>query len=221
MIKEIYIIQENHLSTKRKYLERMNNNKVQCMNEARKFEKNFWDGDRKFGYGGYKYIEGYWRLAAKKIIKIFKLNNSSSILDVGCGKGYLLFELKKILPEIRIVGIDVSKYAIKYSKEEIKKNLFVHDARKKLPFKNKEFDLVFSLGTLHNFNLYELEITIKEIIRISKKRYIMIESYRNNAELFNLQCWALTAESFLNPEEWKWLFKKFGYKGSIEFIYFS
>ena len=199
----------------------MINDKTKCMSEARKFEKNFWDGNRKYGYGGYKYISGYWTPVAKKIIKKFKLNNSSSILDIGCGKGYLLYEIKKILPNIKIVGIDISKYAIKNSKKEIKKNLFVYDARKKLPFKKGDFDLVISLGTLHNFNLYDLEIAIKEIMRISKKRYIMVESYRNNKELFNLQCWALTAESFLDPHEWKWLFKTFGYRGYTEFIYFS
>ena len=221
MIKEIFLVQKNHLSTKRNYLERMINQKTKCMKVARKFEKNFWDGDRKYGYGGYNFIDGYWAPVAKNLIKTFKLDNSSSILDIGCGKGFLLYEIKKILPKIKVVGFDISKYAIKNSKKEIKNNLFVHDGRKKLPFKKKEFDLAISLGTLHNFTLNDLEITINEILRVSRKRYIMIESYRNNEELFNLQCWALTAESFLNPMEWKWLFKKFGYTGYIEFIYFK
>ena len=101
--------------------QRMNNSKVDCMIEAKKYGKNYWDGNRKFGYGGYKYIPGRWDKIAKKIIKKFKLNNNSKILDVGCGNGYLLFEIKKLLPKARIVGFDSSKFAIKNSKKEIKK----------------------------------------------------------------------------------------------------
>jgi len=99
--------------------------------------------------------------------------------------------------------------------------LFIRDVRKKFPFKNNEFDFIFSLVALHNFNLHELEITVKEINRILKKQYIMAKSYRNEKELFNLQCWILTAESFLNPYEWKWFFKYLGYRRDIEFIYFK
>ena len=90
----------NHISTKRDYLERMNNSKISCMKEAKKYGKKYWDGNRKFGYGGYKYIPNRWTKVAKRIIKKFKLNNKSKILDVGCGKGFLMYEIKKILPGI-------------------------------------------------------------------------------------------------------------------------
>ena len=40
-------------------------------------------------------------------------------------------------------------------------------------------------------------------------------------ELFNLECWALTAESLFHTEEWIWLYKEFGYNGDYEFIYFE
>ena len=91
----------------------MLDNKVLCMKEAKKYSKNYWDGDRKFGYGGYKYIPGRWVNVANKIIKKYKLNNSSKILDIGCGKGFLLYEIKKILPGITLYGVDISKYALK------------------------------------------------------------------------------------------------------------
>ena len=92
MNKELSIIRKIQL-TKRNYLQRMLNSKVSCMIEAKKYEKNYWDGNRKYGYGGYKYIPGRLEPVAKKLIKKFKLNNSK-ILDIGCGKGYLLFEIK-------------------------------------------------------------------------------------------------------------------------------
>ena len=131
------IITSLHTSTKRNYLSRMNDNKVKCMKKANKFDYNYWDGSRKYGYGGYKYIPGRWSKVAKKIIRNYKLNSKSKILDVGCGKGFLLKEIKNILPGIKIVGFDISKYAIKNSHPDIKKFLFKHDVRKQFPFKKK------------------------------------------------------------------------------------
>lgn len=210
-----------HNSTKRDYLKRMINNKVKCMRVAKKYEFDYWDGNRKYGYGGYKYIPGRWRKVAKKIIKEYKLKKGSKILDVGCGKGYLLYEMMLIQPGLKIYGIDISKHAIKDSFHL--KNLFLTkaDARKKLPYKNKNFDLAISLATLHNFELPDLSMAIKEIERVAKKKYIMVESYRSDQELFNLQCWALTCSTFLNEKEWVYLFKTLKYKGDYEFIYFK
>ena len=214
-------MQKTHNSTNRNYVERMINEKVKCMIEAKKYSKNYWDGNRKYGYGGYKFIPNYWKPLAKKLIKDYRLSRKSKVLDIGCGKGYLLYEIKKIIPEIIIVGIDISNYAIKNSHPEIRKYLQITDARKALSFKNKYFDLTISLATFHNFKNNELEIAIKEVSRISKSSYIMVESFRNDKELFNLQCWALTANTFLDSNEWSYLFKKLNYMGDYEFIYFK
>mgnify|MGYP001387235402 CR=1 FL=1 len=108
----------------------------------------------------------------------------------------------------------------RYDPRRLYKSLRIYDATKKLPFKNNSFDLVISLGTLHNFSLSSLSKCIFEINRVGKKSYIMVESYRNDTELFNLQCWALTCESFFSETEWKWLYKEFNYSGDHEFIYF-
>ena len=221
MISELKLITSLHKSTKRNYLQRMINNKVSCMFEAKKYNKNYWDGDRKYGYGGYKYIPGRWTEVAKKLIKKFNLKNNSRILDVGCGKAFLLFEIKKIIPSIKIYGFDISKYAIKSAPELIKNNLFIHKAQRPYPFKNNYFDLTISLGCLHNLNIYDLKKALKEINRVGKQKYIMVESYQNNQQLFNLQCWALTCASFFSKNEWKWVFQEFGYEGYYEFIYFE
>ncbi len=220
-MKQLNFISSLHKSTKRDYIERMINEKVKCVKIAKKYDFHYWDGNRKYGYGGYKFIDGRWSSVAKKIIKFYKLNNKSKILDVGCGKGYLLYEIKKILPKIKIKGFDISAYAIKNSKKEIKKYLFRHDVKRKFPFKKKDFDLVISLGCLHNLKIFDLEKSLNEISRVGKKQYIMVESFRNDKELFNLQCWALTAESFLHVLEWKWTLKKFNYEGDYEFIFFE
>jgi len=210
-----------HVSTKRDYLKRMLDKKVFCMKIAKKFDKEYWDGNRRYGYGGYKYIPNRWSKVAKKIISHYKLKAGSKILDVGCGKGFLLWEMLKIQPNLKIYGFDISKYAIKKSFKHKNIKLFCHKAQKKFPFKNKYFDLVISLGTLHNLNIEDLKKSLQEIERTGKKKYVMIESYRNNKELFNLQCWALTCKSFFSKGEWKWIFKEFKYNGDHELIYFE
>ena len=199
-----------HQSTPRKYIDRMVDEKVVCMLKAKEYEFDYWDGDRRFGYGGYKFL-----------IKEYKLTNSSKILDVGCGKAFLLHEMKLILPDLKIVGFDISEHGLSEAMDDIRENLFIHKAQDPFPFEDHSFDLVISLGCLHNLRLFELKSALGEIERVGKQGYVMLESYRNELEQFNLQCWALTCESFFDEEEWVWLYENFGYKGDYEFIYFE
>jgi cyclopropane fatty-acyl-phospholipid synthase-like methyltransferase len=215
------IVTPLHKSTKRDFLARMVDDKVYCMKLAKQYGKDYWDGDRRYGYGGYKYMPGRWKPVADELIKIYNLKSDSKVLDIGCGKGYLLHEMKLLIPDLDITGVDSSDYGLENAKDEIKPFICKHKAEVKLPYKDKEFDLVISLGTLHNLKLPELKIALSEMERVGKKGFIMLESYRNEKELFNLQCWALTAESFFDKDEWIWLYRHFGYTGDYEFIYFE
>ncbi|MEW6087944.1 MAG: methyltransferase domain-containing protein [bacterium] len=214
------IITALHKKTKRDYLARMINDKVYCMKVAKEYGRDYWDGPRQFGYGGYVY-DGRWGSVARKLIQTYKLKKDARILDVGCGKGFLLYEFKKLIPGLQIFGFDISKYAIRNCKPEVRKNLFVHKAQNKYPFNDKEFDLVISVTTLHNLAVYDLKNALKEIERVGTNKYIVVESYRTDEELFNLQCWALTCQAFFNTKEWVWLFGEFGYTGDYEFIFFD
>lgn len=220
MGRKLEIFTQLHKSTARAYVERMMDSKVECMEIAKKYGAEFWDGDRKYGYGGYRY-DGRWERVAKELIEIYGLKQDSKILDIGCGKAFLLYEIKKLLPDCKIVGFDISEYAIQNAKEEIKNSVYVYDAKDPLPFGDGEFDLAISLGALHNLPIFHLKTAICEMQRVAKNKYIMVEAYRNSKELFNLECWALTCESFFRPDEWIWLFKEFGYDGDYEFIYFE
>ena len=210
-----------HKITERDYLARMQDDKVHCMLKAKEYEADYWDGDRRYGYGGYLYIEGRWTPVAEALIDIYGLGATSSILDVGCGKGYLLYEIKKLLPEVRIVGFDLSHHGLSEAKPEIREHLFRYRAQDRYPFGDNSFDLVISLGTLHNLKIFELQAAVQEIERVGINKYIMVESYRNELEQFNLQCWALTAEAFFDTASWIWLYNQFGYTGDYEFIYFE
>ena len=210
-----------HQATQRDYVARMNDEKVKCMKKAKEYEYDYWDGDRRYGYGGYKFIPGRWKPVAEKLINEYSLTNQSKILDVGCGKAFLLKELKLLLPELDVVGIDISEHGLNNAPLELRDSLLRQKAQDKYPLKDNEFDLVNSLGCLHNLQIFDLQKALSEIERVGKNGYVMLESYRNEEELFNLQCWALTCESFFDMDEWIWIYKHFGYSGDYEFIYFE
>ena len=210
-----------HKATSRDYLARMVDDKVEAMLVAKQYEEDYWDGDRRYGYGGYRYLAGRWKPVAEALIERYGLTNESSILDVGCGKAYLMYEIQLLLPGARLVGLDVSKSGLADRHPDFTGDLFLHRAQDRYPFNDNEFDLVISLATLHNLRLFELEAALLEIERVGKQAYVMAESYRNELEMFNLECWALTAESLLDLEEWTWFFDKVGYAGDYEFIYFE
>lgn len=222
MKQEVAIVTPLHQKTKRDYVGRVTQyDKGECAEVARKFGYDYWDGDRRYGYGGYKY-DGRWEAVARRFIERYGLTDRSSILDIGCGKGFLLHELKKLLPGATVRGIDISSYAIENSKEEVRKYLSVGNCNR-LPFADGEFDFVYTITTFHNLYIYDLFASLKEAQRVSTRGdgYLCVESYRNEKEKANLLYWQLTCESFFRPEEWTWIFGQCGYTGDYEFIYFE
>ena len=214
------IVTPLHKRTKRDYVARMVDDKVHCMLKAKEYEGDYWDGDRRYGYGGYRY-DGRWKVVAEQLIAQYHLGPTARILDVGCGKAHLLHELQLLLPQADVAGFDVSRHGIGDAPEAIRPRLFRYRAQDPYPWGDKHFDLVISFGALHNLRLFELRSAVSEIERVGKQKYIMVESYRNELEQFNLQCWALTAEAFFDTAEWIWLYRHFGYTGDYEFIYFE
>lgn len=218
---QYHLITPLHQATTRDYFARMVDNKVDCMKVAKSFGEEYWDGDRRYGYGGYRYIPGRWRQVAEQLISKYKLVAGSKVLDVGCGKGFLLHEMLLVEPGLIVVGYDISTYAVGQAINTVRPYLFVHKAQDEFPYEALEFDLVLSIGVLHNLKIFDLKKSLIEITRVGKQCYILIESYRNELELFNLQCWALTCATFLGFEEWVWILDQFGYTGDYEFIYFE
>jgi ubiquinone/menaquinone biosynthesis C-methylase UbiE len=222
-MKYIDFLSPLHKLTKRDYLARVNDlefPKHKAAILAKKWDFDYWDGDRRINYGGYKYIENRWKPVAQLLIENYALSNESRVLEIGCGKGFLLYELKKILPGLYIKGTDISQYAIDNSKFEIKNHLDV-GCCSILSYRNKEFDLAISINTLHNLNNVKLEKSLLEITRVSNKQYICVESYRNEEEKANLLYWQVTCEQFNNEEDWLWWFDKTKYIGDYSFIYFE
>jgi ubiquinone/menaquinone biosynthesis C-methylase UbiE len=218
---EIDFLSVLHKSTKRDYLARVNEfPKAEAAKVAKKFDAEYWDGDRKFGYGGFKY-DGRYRQVAEAMARHYGLKPGDSILDVGCGKAFLLYEFTQVVPGVKVRGIDISRYGIENAKPEVQPFLQVGNATE-LPFPDRSFDLVISITTFHNLYCYELDKAVREIERVGKKnKYIVVESYRNEEEKANLLYWQLTCEMFCTPREWEWWYERCGYTGDYSFIYFE
>lgn len=217
----VNIVTPLHRATKRDYLGRMTDDKVQCMIKAKDYGADYWDGDRRYGYGGYRYMAGRWKPVAEQLVANYNLTPQSKVLDVGCGKAHLLYELSLLVPGISVTGIDISRHALADAPDAIRSELLLHRAEERLPFGDKQFDLVISLATLHNLKIFDVKTALQEIERVGHQSYVMVEAYRNEQELFGLECWALTAQSFFHTSEWIWLYGQFGYQGDYEFIYFE
>lgn len=219
MITEVNFLQSLHTATKRDYLARMNAEKPECMRIAKQYGRDYWDGDRKYGYGGYHY-DGRWKPIAEAMVVHYGLESGSSIFDIGCGKGHLLCEFTDINPKIFTRGIDISRHAIDCCPPKV--DILLKHNCIDFPGYASACDLVYSINVFHNLSYRDLKLAIKEMVRISKdKRYICVESYRTEEELCNLQCWALTCQSFYAPDDWKEILTDSGYAGDIEFITFS
>ena len=176
--------------------------------------KEYYDGSRLNGYGGFRY-DGRWLKLLPKIIKKYKLTNKSKVLDLGCKKGFLLKDLNKLLQGIKTYGIENHSYALKKS-VNCKSKLIKSDYYN-IPFKKNYFDFVIAFNSLYMQNLGDVIKSLKEIQRVSKKSYIVLASGENDEERNKFYKWTLIGTSILLKKEWKILFKKIGFKGDYYF----
>jgi len=212
MGKEINLL-KNYPKAKRDINKRLEQKTEQIKNVAREFGKDFFDGDRQYGYGGFNYNQKYWSEVVKDFVNHYKLSDYSKILDVGCAKGFMLYDFQKLNKNFDLHGIDVSEYAIENSVESIKNKLKVGDA-KALPYEDNFFDLVISINTIHNLEAKECGIALKEISRVSKgNAFVTVDAFNNDYEKEEMYAWNLTAKTIMSVDEWIKFFKKVNYNG--------
>lgn len=180
---------------------------------ASQFGKEFFDGDRLTGYGGYQY-DGRWVKIAERLRDHYGLTAQSKVLDVGCAKGFLLHDLRKAIPGITVAGIDISQYAVDNAMEDVKPFISIADAQA-LPFPDKSFDLVVSITTVHSLPLEGCKQAIREIQRVSRKHaFITVDAWHNALEEERLRKWVVVlGGTIMHVDDWKRLFKEIGYTG--------
>ena len=196
----------------RNILARAKARNMEVIQTAKRFGIEYFDGHRKFGYGGYVY-DGRWLPVAEQIISHYKLKSGMRVLDIGCAKGFLVKDLMHLCPGLEVFGIDVSEYALLNCEPEVLGRLHLGSADK-LAFPNKSFDLVLSINTLHNLQRERVINALKEIERVSKTNsFIQVDSYFTQNQKEKFEKWVLTAEFHDFPEGWLNLFRKAGYTG--------
>jgi len=180
---------------------------------ARRFDKDFFDGDRRVGYGGFKYHPRFWQPVIPTFREHYGLTAKSSILDVGCAKGFMLHDFALLIPGITVKGVDVSTYAIGNAIEDVRTHVRVASANS-LPFPDKSFDLVISVTTVHNLERPDCAQALREIMRVSRgDAFITVDAYRNDEEKERMFAWNLTAKTVMHVDEWKRFFDEVGYRG--------
>jgi ubiquinone/menaquinone biosynthesis C-methylase UbiE len=202
------------ISTRRKKISKKKRTDLQ------KFNKEYFDGCRDYGYGGYNYDKKFFRKIVSLMFSHYKLKSNAKILDIGCAKGFMMYEFKRLLPDSEVLGIDISKYCQKKALSNIKKNIHVGTCEK-LPFASEYFDLVVSISTIHNCNYNGIKESLKEIVRVTKKNsFIRIKAYKTIIEKNFIDNWNLVAKSNLSEKEWFKLFKMTNYKKDYDFTKF-
>ena len=182
---------------------------------AREFGKEFFDGDRAHGYGGFYYNSRFWEPVIPDFMEYWNLKSGHRILDVGCAKGFMLYDFMRLLPGIDVFGIDISEYAIENSIAEVKGFLSVGNATN-LPYPDNHFDAVISINTIHNLDKEDCGRALQEIARVSRgKSFITVDAYRNEEEKKRMYAWNLTAKTIMSVDDWKRFFADVGYSGDF------
>ena len=185
---------------------------------ARQFGRDFFDGDRLSGYGGFNYHPRFWTDTVRRFRDYYKLAEDASVLDVGCAKGFMLHDFKALMPKMTVAGIDVSEYAINNAIEDMKPYLKIASATA-LPFPDKSFDLVISINSIHNLAHEECKTALREITRVSRKHaFLTVDAWRNDAEKERMLSWNLTALTYMHVDDWKKLFNEVGYTGDFHWF---
>ena len=184
---------------------------------AKQFGREYFDGAREHGYGGYHY-DGRWMPVVEDIIDHFDLKPAARVLDVGCAKGFLVRDM--CWTGLDAYGLDISDYALKRCHPEVIGRLHSGNATN-LPFPDNSFDAVICINTVHNLPRNLCIQALSEIERVTKNSaaFVQVGAYRSPEEKQLLTDWALTAETHGYPDEWRQIFKEAGYRGNFSFTY--
>jgi ubiquinone/menaquinone biosynthesis C-methylase UbiE len=180
---------------------------------SKQFGRDYFDGDRRHGYGGFSYHPRFWTDTVRHIRDVYQLPEDAAILDIGCAKGFMLHDFMLLMRKARVAGIDISSYAIENAMEAVKPFVQVGDAQS-LPYPDRSFDLVLSINTIHNLPREQCKQSLGEIQRVSRKHaFVMVDAFRTEQQRQAMLQWVLTAETMLSTEEWLQLFAEAGYTG--------
>ena len=185
---------------------------------AQKFDWLYFDGPREFGYGGYNYNPRFFKGVVEDFINHYSLKEGDSVLDVGCGKGFMLYDFLQAIPTLEVRGLDVSEYCYDNALPEIKPYFDIGSCDQ-LPYQDGAFDIVISIATIHNLDIEGVKRSIIEINRVARRgAFIKVNGFRNSKEQRQLEEWNLVAKTILSERDWENLFIETGYTYDYDFF---
>jgi len=212
MGREINLLQ-NYPNSSRSVLDRGMSKTPKDQEIARKFGEEFFDGSRSHGYGGFNYHKRFWQNVIPDFQQYWRLSKDDLVLDIGCAKGFMLYDMQRLIPGIEVYGVDISEYAIKHVMNEVREFCQVSNATQ-LPFDDKSIDVSISITTLHNLDEVDLITALSEIERVTRRgSFITLDAYRSNEERDRMNAWNLTAKTVKHVDEWKVFLNDVGYTG--------
>jgi SAM-dependent methyltransferase len=182
---------------------------------AKRFGREYFDGDRTQGYGGYRYNARFWTGVAEDLRDAYGIVAGSRVLEIGCAKGFLLHDLRAAVPGLAPFGLEISEYAILNSMDDVRPRL-VRGTAAALPFPDAAFDLVLCINTIHNLPLDLCKQAVREIERVKRPgghSYVQVDSWLTDRQREDFLSWQLTAQTFFAPAGWRELFAACGYTG--------
>jgi ubiquinone/menaquinone biosynthesis C-methylase UbiE len=182
---------------------------------AKRFGEEYFDGPRTQGYGGYRYNPRYWMPVAEDLRDAYGITAGTKVLEIGCAKGFLLHDLRQVVPGVEVYGLDISAYGVQHSMDDVRPHL-VRGTAERLPYPDDAFDVVLCINTLHNLPVEPCKQAVRQIVRVTRPgghSYIQVDSWLTEQQHQDFLNWQLTAQTFFDPEGWRRLFAEVGYDG--------
>lgn len=127
---------------------------------------------QKFQNIGWEYPLELLGFNKKMVLDNFK---EKSVLDIGCGDGFLLKKLLEKNKNIKALGLDISPVAVEKAKEN-GVECVLSDITEKLPFGDNSFESVFLLDVLEH--LFQPEPVLQEAVRVASSYvYISVPNF--------------------------------------------
>lgn len=176
----------------------------------------FFDGERKFGYGGFSYDDRN-QIVAKNLVSYYRLGENSKVLQVQCEKGFLLYELQKMNSSFYLLGTETSNYAIKNKVKDLKCPILSLKDHV-LPFSVNDFDLIVVIGFAYTLQLRHFSQFIKQCNSIGKNIFLTLATYETPSDFFVMRKWSLLGNLIFSKEEWFQLLDQLNFNGDVQFI---
>ena len=167
------------------------------------------------GYGGYVYDGRYYE-TAKKIIDHYKLNPNSKILEIGCAKGYLLYEFFRL--KMDVIGYDISRYAVDNCKEELKEMIFLGGVCD-INESDRIYDLAIAKEVLSHMAIDDILFTINKLQNISKNIYLLLQTVSEKKKASDMQSWDSTYKTMMTKKNWEKVLSSCSFHGDYQFNY--